>query len=232
MNPSWSEVNAAVLAVLGGLGRPAKANGRPAPPSDRSEVFVERLFALRHAEAVDGGSDEVRVLAGTVVTPLARDLLRRRRIGLRVVSGREAELARGRDRGEWGFAIDSRSGQVEALRRLLLGGRDWAEIEPDSAGWVTGGAGRGAFVIADEASVATWRASRVEGVRAASVCDPDAVSRAIRHLGANLIVVEPAGKSIYLLKQIGERFRLGGAPRVPDGLGPAAQSFHSNGVAR
>ena len=43
--------------------------------------------------------------------------------------------------------------------------------------------------------------------------EPEAVSRAIRHLGANLIVVEPAGKSIYLLKQLGRAFRQGGAPR-------------------
>ena len=226
MNPTLGEINAAVLAVLGGMSRPAKAEGRPAP--HHRDVFVDRLFALRHAEGVGDGIDEVRILAGTVVTPLARDLLKRRRIGLRVVSGREAELARGTDRGEWGFAIDSRSGAVEALRRLLLEGRDWAEVDGDPASWVVGGDGRGAFVIADEASVATWRASRVEGVRAASVGEPDAVSRAIRHIGANLIVVEPAGKSIYLLKQIGERFRLGGAPAMPESLSthtqPAATS--------
>jgi len=231
MNPSWGEVNAAVMAVLGSFLRPTGSNGRPSP-ADRGDVFVERLFALRHAEAIREGEAEVRVVAGTVVTPLARDLLRRRRITLRVVSGREAELARGQDRGEWGFAIDSRSGQVDALRRLLLDGRDWSEIGPKAAGWVAEGTGRGALVIADEASVVTWRAGRIEGVRAASVCDPDAVSRAIRHLGANLIVVEPAGKSIYLLKQIGERFRLGGAPAMPASLEPAGLTFHANGVTR
>ena len=66
--------------------------------------------------------------------------------------------------------------------------------------------------------MATWRASRTEGVRAATVSEPEAISRAIRHLGANMIVVEPAGKSIYLLKQIGERIRSGGAPSLPDWL--------------
>ena len=216
MNPSWSEVNAAVMAVLGSFVRPSRSVGTSAKA--RGEVFVERLFALRHAEAIHDGIDEVRVLAGTVVTPLARDLLRKRRVSLRVVSGREADLAAGRGRGEWGFAIDSRSGQGDALRRLLLEGRDWAEVEGEAAAWVVAAEGRGALVIADEASIATWRSNRVGGIRAASVSDPDAVSRAIHHLGPNLIVVEPSGKSIYLLKQIGERFRMGGAPTPPDTL--------------
>ena len=220
MTPSWSEVNAAVLAVLGEFGRANRSNGRPA--REVRDVFVERLFSLRHAEAI-GDVDEVRVVAGTVVTPLAKALLKRRRIDLRFVSGREAALARGRHEGEWGFAIESRSGQVEAVRRMLLD--DWTEIGIDpveAAHWVIEGDGRGAFVVTDEASVATWRASRIDGIRPSTVAEPEAVSRSIRHLGANMIVVEPSGKSIYLLKQIGERFRRGGAPIVPDWLGAEA----------
>jgi hypothetical protein len=98
---------------------------------------------------------------------------------------------------------------------------DWSDVGPDAieaANWVIEGDGRGAFVVTDEASVATWRAGRLAGIRPATVCEPEAVSRAIRQLGANMIVVEPSGKSIYLLKQIGERFRQGGAPMIPDWL--------------
>ncbi len=217
MNPTWTEVHAAVLAVLAETVRSGRPGGRPS--NGRGEVFVDRLFSVRHAEGVVEGADEVRVLAGTVVTPMACDLLRRRRIGLRVVSGREAARANAAREGEWGFAIESQSGPVEALRRVLMD--DWAEVGPDpaeAARWVVDGDGRGAFVVTDEASVASWRAGRVEGIRAATVADPEAVSRAVRHLGANLIVIEPAGKSIYLMKQLGERFRRGGAPAVPDGL--------------
>jgi hypothetical protein len=66
-------------------------------------------------------------------------------------------------------------------------------------------------------------------VRAASAVDPDSVARAIRHLGANLLVIEPAGKSISFLKQIGLTFRRAGAPQVPGWLtstreGPACGS--------
>ncbi|WP_435017250.1 hypothetical protein TA3x_004847 [Tundrisphaera sp. TA3] len=232
MNPSWPEVNAAVLAVLGDFLGGRKASSRPAPSRNGHHaagtngkadgfVFADRLLSLRHAETLANGSArEIRVAPGTVVTPLARDWLKRQGLVLRIVSGKDAAAARARAVGEWGFAIESRSGQAESLRRSLLEGDAWSEVGADAteaAHWVVDGEGRGVLVVADEASVACWRANRVEGIRAASVAEVDAVARAIRHLGANLLVVEPAGTSIYLLKHLGERFRRGGAPALPDG---------------
>src|SRR5258708_40219297 len=68
-----AEVDAAVQSVLATQGRgPQGGHGEAGP-----EVFGERLFALRHAEALGGGTREVRVAAATVVTPLARDLLKK-----------------------------------------------------------------------------------------------------------------------------------------------------------
>jgi hypothetical protein len=231
MNPSWPEVNAAVLAVLGDF-----LGSRRAPAPSRNghahangngrvdaTVFADRLLSLRHAETIaDGVAREVRVAPGTVITPLARDWLKRNGVTVRVVSGREAAGARAALTGEWGFAIESKSGRVEPLRRSLLDGPEsWAQVGADAveaALWVVAGDGRGALVVADEASVACWRANRVEGIRAATVAEVDAVARAIRHLGANLLVVEPAGSSISALKHLGERFRRGGAPMAPEGL--------------
>lgn len=233
MNPTWPEVNAAVLAVLGDFLGGGRNNGRPraAAPSRnghprRSDeatglIFADRLLSLRHAERLAADSArEVRVAAGTVVTPLARDWLKRSGVSIKLVSGRELAGARAVAIGEWGFAITTRAGLAEPLRRALLDGRDWSEVgsdELDAAEWVVAGEGRGAVVVADEASVACWRANRVDGVRAATVGDVDAVARAVRHLGANLVVAEPAGLSIHALRQVAERFRRGGAPTLPDG---------------
>jgi len=226
MKPTWQEVNAAVLAALGEVTRPAGSNGRVANGHD--PVFVDRLLSLRQAEAFVDGRGEVRVLAGTVITPLARDFLKGRGVAVRVVSERDATRFGSTRAGEWGFAVESRSGQVEAVRRAFLMDQHWSEVGDNStaaAHWVAEGDGRGALVLTDEASVATWRAGRVAGIRAATVTDPDSVSRATRHLGANVVAVEVAGRSIHLLKQVAERFRLGGAPTMPGTL----DDFHAFG---
>ena len=214
MNQTWAEVNAAVLAVLAEWTRPA----RRAIGGDRArpEVFADRLLGVRQAEGLVE-RDEVQILAGTVVTPLARDVLQRQGVAVRVVSGRAASLARSRQQGEWGFAVEAtrQPGLVASLRRHWLDGPDWFEVE-DAAGWVAEADHRGALIVADEASVATWRANQVAGVRAATVGDVEATARAIRHLGANVVVVEPSARSIHLLQQIARQFRAGGAPEAPD----------------
>ena len=213
MNQTWAEVNAAVLAVLAEWTRPARrAVGLEAA---RPEVFVDRLLGVRQVERL-GDRGEVQILAGTVVTPLARDILKRQGVAVRVVSGRAASLARSRQLGEWGFAFESprHPGLVASLRRHWFDGPDWSEVD-DAALWVAEGEGRGALVVADEGSVATWRANQVHGIRAATVGDVEATDRAVRHLGANVIVVEPTTRSIHLIQQIARQFRAGGAPESP-----------------
>lgn len=208
-----AEVDSAVRAVLATLGRGPRPDRREAG----GDVFADRLFALRHAEALPSSTHEVRVAPGTVVTPMARDLLKKRGIALRLVA--KGELAGVKHPGVWGFAIEgpAESGTIAALRRVLLD-EDWAELEssPDEAArWVAEAPERGALVVTDEASVAVWRACQVDGVRAACVVDPDAVARAVRRLGVNLLVVEPSGKSISWMRQLGLTFRRTGAPSVP-----------------
>ncbi|MBV8076716.1 MAG: hypothetical protein JO284_09975 [Planctomycetaceae bacterium] len=207
---------------------PAELKVGPVPVSlparHEAEVFADRLLAQRHIEALPGGTREVRITPGTVVTPLARDLLKRRGIILRWVSGGEA--GRVRDRGEWGFAFESESGVLAALRRAWLE-EEWSEVASSpvaTARWVVASPRRGALLLTDEASVAVWRACRFEGVRAASAAEPEAVARAVRRLGVNLLVVEPAGKSIALMRQLGRTFRRGGAPRAPEGLASAGEA--------
>ncbi len=200
------DVDAVVRAVLAEL---ARRNGREA----KDQILAGRLLGQSQLEALDGSVKEVRVAAGTVVTPLARDEMKRRGISLKVVSGGETS----KGTGEWALAIDGpRSGKAEAIRRALLDG--WAEVASDSLhSWLVA-PDRGALFLTPEASVAVWRGNRVEGIRAASACDVDSVTRAVRHLGLNLLVIEPAAHSIPSVKAMAEAFRRGGAPRAPEGL--------------
>ena len=220
MSRTWAEVNAAVLAVLAEWSRPAaRGDGRvPARSTQpRPEVVADRLLGVRRAESLLDRA-EVRVLPGTVVTPLALALLRKGGVAVRVASGRDAAAARSADAGEWGFhvAATRHSGLAEALRRHWLA-EGWSDIDAgaDAAAWVAAADGRGALVVADEASVVAWRANRTPGVRAATAGEVDEAARAIRHLGANLLVVEPATRSIHLIRQLGRTFRAAGAPAAP-----------------
>ncbi len=207
---------------MAGVGLPTPVRSRedrgsqanPCHPDREGQIFAGRLLGQSQVEALDGVK-EIKVAAGTVVTPLAVDLMKRRGISLKVVSGRESAADKGT--GEWAFAIDGpRSGKAEAIRRALLDG--WAELAAsDAAPWIVAAPDRGALWLTPEASVAVWRANQSEGIRAASACDGDAVTRAIRHLGLNLLVIEPAAHSIPSMKAMAETFRRGGAPRMPEG---------------
>jgi hypothetical protein len=205
---SIAEVDAAVRSVL----RPEQGNREA-----RTSVFAGRLLAVRHVEAIAPGEREVCVAPGTVVTPLARDLLKQRGIVLRqVAAGAQERAARS---GEWGFAIEetAAAGTALAMRRALLA-EAWFELENEpgaAARWVAQDSCRGAMLVTDEASVAVWRACQISGVRAACASEPDAVVRAVRHLGLNLLVVEPLGKSISWIRQLGATFRGGAAPVCP-----------------
>jgi hypothetical protein len=181
------------------------------------EVFPGRLLSLKQAETLRAGLRVVQVAPGTVVTPLARDHLKRQGIEIRFAA--RADVERLRNVGQWGFAVTVESGLVVAARRALLDAPEgWQELDPSleaAAGWVAGADGRGALVLTDDAPLAVYRACQVSGLRAAAVGEPEAVARAVRSLGVNVLVVEPAGKSIPLIRQLATTFRRGGGPVPP-----------------
>lgn len=212
-------VEAIVREVLAGLLQ-AEAPRPDAPPG--GEHFSGRLLGERHVEALPPGTRSLLILPGTVITPLARDGLKRRGIAL-CWSSPDGSFTDRDARGEWGVAIEENTGTASALRRALLDDarEPWNDLGNDldaAAGWVAQADGRGAVMLTPESSLATWRACQVANVRAATVADADAVERACRHLGANFLVIEPAGQSIYALKQLCATFRRAGAPRLPQGL--------------
>ena len=208
------DVDAVVRAVLAEL---ARRDGQP-KRQETGQIFAGKLLGQAQVEALDGTVKDIQVARGTVVTPLAFDLMKRRGIALQYAGNGEASVGKAKGTGEWAFAIDGPgSGKAEAVRRALLDA--WAEVAAsDASHWVVSGTDRGALVLTPEASVAAWRANRVEGIRAATACDVDSVSRAVKHLGINVLVIEPASHSIPSMKAMAETFRRGGAPTPPEDL--------------
>ena len=192
-----AEVDAAIRSVLAvdGPRRPASRGPRSSP---------SRLFSLRHAEALPAATREVRVAPGTVVTPLARDFLKRRGIALRVVSSGEvgpveavARRVGVRDRvGE--------SGLIAALRRALARRATWAEVgRVARRGGALGRRGaRSRGARGDGRGVGGGLAG-VPGRRASGrrrVAEPEAVARAVRRLGVELARGR-AGREVDLLDE-------------------------------
>ncbi len=228
--PTIAEVEAVVRSVLTAL-RPVLASGHgPTGVPTVSPVFAGRLVGERDAAAMVAAGAPVRITPGTVVTPLARDILKRAGIELRFAS--QAELTASGLTGEWGFAFEPAGGQVDPLRRSLLADSAiWSDLGADplqAAAWVVAGAGRGAVVLTESAARIAWSANQTAGVRAATAVDPAGVVRAIEQLGLNLLVVEPAGRSIFELRHLCAVFRRGGAPRPPawlaDGVGSVSHA--------
>lgn len=216
---SLREVDAAVRSVLADLQIPQH---REVIRSRQvgNEVFAGRLLSLSQAEALSLGLKQIQVTPGTVVTPLARDYLKHRGVEIRFVA--KGEIQGLRNAGEWGFAIESISGLLEALRRNLLAETEtWVEVGKtleQATSWLTERQGRGVIMLTDEASAVVYRACQLPGVRAAAASEPEAVARAVRGLGVNLLAIEPVGKSIALLKHVGSNFRRAGGPVPPEWL--------------
>ena len=219
--PTLRDVDAAVASVLADLFTPARgvpAQRRNSTAQSDEPVFAGRLLSLREAEGITTAARVIRIAPGTVVTPLAKDYLKS--LGLEVRFVAQSEVAGARNVGEWGFSIEAQSGLLDGFRRSILdAGTPWRELGAsvaDAAGWVAESERRGALVLCDEAARAIYEAYQVPHVRAAVADEPNSAARAVRSIGVNLLVVEPAGKSIALLKQIGASFRRAGGPMVPD----------------
>lgn len=221
ISPTAEEVDRAVRAALSGQ----RAAGSTHARTEKS--FAGRLLSASVVESLPMTTTELSIGPETVLTPMARDLLKRRKIALRLMGRAEARKRSGV--GEWGFSVDSESWAMTTLRRMLLMAEDWVALGGDvweAAVWVSESEGRGASVFSDRGAAAVWRANQVEGVRAAAASDADGVSRAVESLGANLIVIEPAGKSLYELKHLASTFRKAGAPAPPEWI--AGETSHAH----
>jgi hypothetical protein len=163
------------------------------------------------------GVGRLMVRRGSVVTPAARDLLRERNIDLSYQAA--APKAGARTRLVVGLANTNCS--ITTLFNLLT--REPLAIErvtaTDLAAVVDELAAQLAkpmtlaLLFTGDLAAALCLANRMPGVRAATAASIRDVVAAIAAIGVNLLVLDPTGKSPFILKQWIARF-CQGAPRV------------------
>ena len=170
---------------------------------------------------LDGKIDGVRQLVlprGAIVTPAVRDLMRQKQIA---VTYRSGEKLAG-ERPRMAIGVEAKY-EVTALVRTLeahAGGIERLETK-DLAGGVKELASRVAsgkqlgLLLTHRAAAAACLANRRSGVRAAVATDSTSAAAAVATLGVNLLVVDPANKSLYELIRIGREYLRGGLRACP-----------------
>jgi hypothetical protein len=113
----------------------------------------------------------------------------------------------------WGCAVEGKPATMlqAALRSLDREGarpQSLPECNGDSCSWVRriaeclrNGSCRTAVLFCEDPGVACCVANKVKGVRAVAVWSLPQARRAVEHLGANLLVVETAGRTYYEFRE-------------------------------
>jgi hypothetical protein len=209
-----------VLARLTAAERPVpmRSAGDPSPAQLVLGPAVVSLSTL-----ADRLSGVRRVVVGkrAVVTPAARDLLKQHNITI----SRSADGA-GANKPALAVAVCDTSSDPAALVRLVaplasgierLAKTGLAGVVAELTDTVVKD-GRLGLLLSGKPDVACCLANRRPGVRAAVARDRDEVAQAVGNLGLNLLVVDPARRSLFQLGQMVKQFLQAGAAQCPPPL--------------
>ena len=165
---------------------------------------------------------ELQVGVKTVLTPSARDFLRQS--GIAWTRRSASQQAGARPGAVWrGIAVSA----TAALQRLCedpadslrLAKCEWlgcTDVAVDQAVAALARAEvEGVVLFTAQTARAVCRANRNQAVRAASVGHREDVDAAREQMGANLLVISPAGKSVFELRQLVRAATSGPPPRAP-----------------
>ena len=171
------------------------------------------------------GAQRVRVGLRAILTPSARDLLRARNVELiREAGGSTAGGATGKPAVRWQALVSRTRTQAEAvIENLQATGVAWElhltglphEAARQAASALCRGEAAGVVVFAEHADVVACLANRNPAVRAASVATAQHTTGVRQHLGANLLAINPVGRSFFELRTMLNAFTAAGAPQPP-----------------
>lgn len=185
----------------------------------------DRVVTLATLEKRLEGIQQLHVSPKAIVTPAVRDELKDRNISL-VRGGKSDATVSTKEHSTpstvIGLAIDNFD--AGALAKMLGGTPSVVNHPPqrlaDLVGEVSGKVAGGTLgvVLAEAPAAAVVMANRHAGVRAAYGFNFPAVRRAVSEVGANLLVLQPAGKSLAELAGMIGEFTRGGERSCPESL--------------
>lgn len=228
-DPTPAEVAAAVMAVLREMAGARQAaapqgNSRLIDPGDlvavdrtsaivdaSSIAFPGKLLLERHAASLPDSTRHLVTGPSTVVTPLAREILRKRGVHVRIATMPDAGSTSPSQAGEWGVVRLCESPQAQTLEAMLIGrgGEGWAgfgQSADTAVDWLDSHANGHLALLAHSACSALWWTIR-RGVRAAQVQVTGDVERVVTSFAPRCLVIEPARLAIHESRQIFRTWR-------------------------
>jgi hypothetical protein len=222
MNVTSEQVELIVQRVLEHLGMPAGArpstnssttnsatNSSNSPPATAAAPKGARIsdHVVTQALLADAvnGSKQVRIGPRAILTPSARDFVRTR--GIEII--REPAQAKSVSTTRWQIIVATSTPQIaaaiEGLKErgiacdLRLVGLP-AEAAAQAIGALCRGEANQIVVFTSQPEVVACLSNRNDRIRAAAVADVTAVERVEKNLNANLLAIDPSGKSLHELK--------------------------------
>lgn len=167
----------------------------------------------------------------TIVTPLALDFLKGKRVAIR---RDDKSSDNGMSLGNWGIAVERPSPTVTAaIKALLREGRTLTDLETrgDVIGWIRSlatqvlrGPMPGAVIVSDQASLAACIANKIPGMRAASVSQAAEIGSLKAILSPNLFALTAAGRTFFELRQL-LRLATASPPSCPEKMAMILQEL-------
>lgn len=229
------DIDAIVREVLASLGGEPSATyvtkspvaESPAKESPGAARVDDKVITLAAIEGLPSGTQRVVVRRGAIVTPAVRDELSRKGIEL-ATRGEEQAVAEPNAecektsvlivRNETKFDPATIGGQLAATERTFENVNEAcvakaSELVGDKA--LDGGV---AVLFTSHAAAALCVANRAKGVRAIRGDNADGVVKDAKAVGANVLIVDPAGKGSYVLANIVRAFLATSENACPDAL--------------
>jgi len=218
VNLNIDEIVREVFARLAATVNPASSAPKADQPNGAGGELVlsAKVVSLAELEGRLNGARRVIVARGVIITPAARDLLKREAID---VAYAIAAAAGFRHRLLIGVA-ETRCEPAVLVRSLVQEGTEVERLANTGLAGVAGemcdGVAKGGqlgLLMTDQSTAAVCLANRQPGVRAALGLDKCQIATAVAEVGVNFLVIAPQRHGLFEIKQMVKEFLTGG-PRV------------------
>jgi hypothetical protein len=198
--------------------RPTASTAKPSVNAVPGQLtLTSKIVSASLLEGRLDGISQLVVPRGAVITPAARDELKRRNVTIAsAVSLANTSSAASLHVAVAGTRYDARPLLSALAAEGIHAAQERASDLIEATTQLAPAARTGfALLVTDEAAAALCLANRHAGVRAVLATNATAVDAAVASVGPNLLVIAPTGRSVFEMKQTIRAWLRHGRPACP-----------------